>query len=74
MVAAVDGGPAGVLEDADVLGTTFGKKLSDVPTIGENLIFVCLAAFHASSNDSFSCLSPSELWAVSGLLNQLGST
>ena len=40
LVDLADCGP--VRDDADVLGTTFGKKLSDVSTIGENLIFVCL--------------------------------
>ena len=44
-----------VLGLEDVLGVVLGKKLSDVSTIGENLIL--LAALQAS----FSCSSSSEL-------------
>ena len=61
-------GPVRALEDAEVLecvgldrrdcgpGAVAGKKLSDVLTTGENLIF-----FLASLQDSFSSLSSSEL-------------
>ena len=41
---------------AEVLGAAVGKKLSDVLTTGENLIFLL-----ASLQDSFSSLSSSEL-------------
>ena len=54
---------------AEVLGAAVGKKLSDVLTTGENLIFVCLA----SLPDSFSSLSCSELYTISsGFLYQSG--
>ena len=43
------------------VGVVVGKKLSDVSMTGENLIFVCLSAFHASLHDSFSTFSSSEL-------------
>ena len=76
---ADDCGPVRVLEEVleGVLGVdevfgVFGKKLSDVSMMGENLIFVCLA-FHASLHDSFSTFSSSELWAISsGFLYQSG--
>ena len=74
VLVAVDGdrfdcGPVRALEEAEVLGAV-GKKLSELSTIGENLILVCLVSLQAS----FSFLSSSEVYTTSGFLYQSGST
>ena len=55
--------PVRALEDAEVLGAV-GKKLSEVSTTGENLIFL------VALKDSLSASSSSELKAMSGFSNQ----